>query len=113
VARFVALRPHRAEFQGTAAFASVALLVGVAFGLSTLITPLYPIYQRELGFSQVTLTLLYANVGALLFFGHISDHVGRRSIALSAIGVLAVATLVFLIGNGIAALTNPAASPTA
>jgi hypothetical protein len=35
----------------------VALLLGVAFGLSTLLTPLYLIYQQRFGFSRITLTL--------------------------------------------------------
>jgi MFS family permease len=58
-------------------------LLAAAFGLSPLITPLYLIYQQQLGFSQITLTLIYAayaigNVAALLFFGRISDRAGRR-----------------------------------
>jgi MFS family permease len=100
---------HRAEFQGTAALAVVAMLLAVAFGLSTLITPLYIIYQQQFGFSQLTLTLIYAayvigNIAALLFFGRVSDRVGRRLTALSAIATLIVAALVFLFANGVAAL---------
>lgn len=100
---------HRAEFRRTAALATVAMLLGAAFGLSTLITPLYLLYQRQFGFSQITLTLIYAayalgNIAALLFFGRVSDRVGRRLTALSAIGTLIVAALVFLFASGIAAL---------
>jgi MFS family permease len=100
---------HRAELQEAAALAAVGALLGVAFGLSTLITPLYLIYQQQFGFSQITLTLIYAayaigNLAALLFFGRISDRVGRRLIALSAIATLIVAALVFLFANGVAAL---------
>jgi sugar phosphate permease len=100
---------HRAELQEPAALAAVGMLLGVAFGLSTLITPLYLIYQQQFGFSQITLTLIYAayaigNIAALLFFGRISDRIGRRLIALSAIATLIVAALVFLFANGVAAL---------
>src|SRR5215472_11524929 len=100
---------HRAEFQGTAALAVVAMLLAVAFGLSTLITPLYIIYQQQFGFSQITLTLIYAayvigNVAALLFFGRVSDRAGRRLTALSGIATLIVAALVFLFGPTIASL---------
>ena len=100
---------HRTELQGIAALAAVATLIGIAFGLSTLITPLYVIYQRDFGFSQITLTLIYAayalgNVAALLFFGHVSDRAGRRLTALSAIVTLAAAALVFLFASNIAAL---------
>ncbi|HVT52054.1 MAG TPA: MFS transporter [Dongiaceae bacterium] len=106
---FGATYAHRGELQGNAALAAVAMLIGVAFALSTLITPLYIIYQQRLGFSQITLTLIYAayalgNVGALLFFGRVSDRVGRRVTALAAIATLFVAVLVFLLVGGIAAL---------
>ena len=84
-------------------------MLGVAFGLSTLITPLYVIYQQSIGFSQITLTLIYAayaigNIAALLLFGHVSDGVGRRPAALSAIAILIIAAFVFLFANGVAAL---------
>jgi MFS family permease len=109
MARFVAEIPRRGELRGSAALASIAMLLGAGFGLSTLITPLYIIYQQQFHFSQITLTLIYAayalgNIAALLFFGHISDRVGRRIIAMSAIVTLAVAALSFLFANTIAAL---------
>ncbi len=109
MAYFNTAHVHRTEVQGTAALGAVALLIGVAFGLSTLITPLYLLYQQQFGFSQITLTLIYAayvigNLTALLFFGRISDRVGRRLTALSAIATLIVATLVFLFATGVGAL---------
>ena len=74
MAHVSAAQRHRLKFRGTAALAAVATLIGVAFGLSTLVTPLYLIYQQQFGFSQITLTLIYAahaigNIAALLFFG--------------------------------------------
>jgi MFS family permease len=109
MARLAAADTDRTELQGTAALTAVAMLLGVAFALSTLVTPLYLIYQQEFGFSQITLTLIYAayaigNITALLFFGHVPDCVGRRPTALSAIAILIVAALVFLFANGVAAL---------
>jgi hypothetical protein len=103
------VRSHRAELQGNSALAAVAILLAVAFGTSTLITPLYVIYQQSFGFSQITLTLIYAayaigNIIALLLFGHVSDRVGRRPAALSAIVTLIIAAFVFLFANGVAAL---------
>ena len=49
---------------------------------STPVTPLYAIYKEQFGFSQITLTLVHAaygvgNLAALLFFGRVSDEVGR------------------------------------
>ena len=109
MAQFGSMRAHRAELHGTFALGAVALLLAVAFGLSTLLTPLYVIYQQSFGFSQITLTLIYAayaigNIAALLLFGHVSDCVGRRPAALSAIATLIVAACVFLFANGVAAL---------
>jgi MFS family permease len=104
-----AAHTHRAELHGSAALVTVAVLLGAAFGLSTLVTPLYLIYQQQFGFSQITLTLIYAayvvgNVGALLFFGRVSDRGGRRLTGLSAIAILIASALVFLFTGGIAAL---------
>jgi MFS family permease len=84
-------------------------IAGRRFGLSTLITPLYVIYQQEFGFSQITLTLIYAayvigNITALLFFGRLSDHIGRRPTAIASNALLIVATLVFLFAKGVATL---------
>src|SRR5436305_2343488 len=109
MAQFGSVRAHRAELHGTSAVGAVALLLAVAFGLSTLLTPLYVIYQQSFGFSQITLTLIYAayaigNIAALLLFGHVSDRVGRRPAALSAIATLIVAACVLLFANGVAAL---------
>ncbi|WP_407150590.1 MFS transporter [Bradyrhizobium sp. ORS 86] len=77
------------------------MLLAVAFGLSTLITPLYLLYQQKFGFSQITLTLIYAayaigNIAALLLLGRVSDSIGRRPTALAGIVVLISAAFVFL-----------------
>jgi len=107
MAQLDAMRSRRVELRHTAAFAAVGMLLATAFGLSTLITPLYMIYQKAFGFSQITLTLIYAayaigNIAALLFFGRASDRAGRRVTALSAIVLLLLAALVFLFARGIA-----------
>jgi len=91
----------RMELRDTAALAAVGMLLAVAFGLSTLITPLYLLYQQKFGFSQITLTLIYAayaigNIAALLLLGRVSDSIGRRPTALAGIVVLISAAFVFL-----------------
>ena len=48
------------EFGGTAAICAVAAMIGVLFAGSTAVTPLYVIYKQEFGFSQISLTLIYA-----------------------------------------------------
>src|SRR6478609_3804511 len=52
-------------------------------------TPLYPIYQAMWHFSSATLTLVFASyvlvlLGALLVFGRLSDHVGRKPVIVLA-----------------------------
>jgi MFS family permease len=92
-----------------AAIAVAALLIGVAFAGSTLITPLYLMYEQAFGFSKIMLTLIYAvyvvgNLTALLFFGRLSDQVGRRRSALAAMAVAIVSTLLFLFAHGVTEL---------
>ncbi len=104
-------------------------MIAVAFMGSTLITPLYVLYRRELGFSEITLTLIYAvyvvgNLAALLLFGRVSDQIGRRRAAVPAMVALGISVGLFLLagsmgwlywarilsgfGNGIASGTGTA-----
>ena len=106
MAHLDATHAHRAELRGTVALIAVATLLGVAFGLSTLITPLYVIYQQQFGFSQITLTLVYAayvigNITALLFFGRVSDHIGRRLVMLLGLGASLIGTLLFAVAPNV------------
>lgn len=76
---------------------------------ATLPTPLYPLYGAAFGFGKATLTLIYAvyvlgNLLALLFFGRLSDQVGRRIAAASALGLGILGTLVFLFANDVISL---------
>jgi predicted MFS family arabinose efflux permease len=97
------------ELSGAAAITSVAAMIAVLFAGSTVLTPLYIIYQQHFGFSQITLTLIYAayvigNVAALLMFGRVSDAIGRRRTAVPAMAVAIVSTLMFLFAQNTAAL---------
>lgn len=74
---------------------------------SGLITPLYELYRKAFGFSEITLTLIYAayvvgNVAALLFFGRFSDVAGRRPVALASVGVGCISMLLFVFAQGTA-----------
>ncbi|MGI8526189.1 MAG: MFS transporter [Pseudolabrys sp.] len=102
-------RSKAAPVTGTAAIVAVAAMIGVSFAGSTLVTPLYIIYEQAFGFSKITLTLIYAvyvigNLAALLFFGRVSDQIGRRRAALRAMAVCVASALVFLFAQGIVAL---------
>lgn len=82
------------------ALAIVATLLGATFLGAILPTPLYPLYREAFGFSGVMLTLIYAvyvlgNLMALLFFGRLSDQIGRRKVSVPAIGIAIVSAIVF------------------
>src|SRR5438874_12049215 len=79
--------------------------IAVMFMGSTLLTPLYVLYQREYGFSQITLTLVYSayvigNIAALFLLGRLSDQIGRRRTTLPAIVIAGIATLIFMLDIG-------------
>lgn len=95
------------ELHGGPAMVVVAAMIATLFAGSTVLTPLYVIYKQDFGFSQITLTLVYAvyvlgNLGALLFLGRLSDIVGRRPAALAAMGIAMVGTLAFLFAHDLA-----------
>ncbi len=97
------------ELTGSAANAAVASMIGALFAGSTMLTPLYIIYERQFHFSKITLTLVYAvyvigNLAALLIFGHVSDKIGRRWAALCALSTAIASALVFLFAVDTAAL---------
>jgi predicted MFS family arabinose efflux permease len=89
--------------------AAIATMIGALFAGSTVLTPLYVMYKQAFGFSQISLTLIYAvyvigNLCALLLFGRLSDQIGRRPMAAASLVVAIVSALVFLFARGIGAL---------
>ncbi|MBZ6475145.1 MFS transporter [Streptomyces griseocarneus] len=73
---------------------------------TTLPTPLYGLYQRELGFSSFMVTLIFAvyAVGvivALLLLGQLSDSVGRRPVLLAGLVLSAMSAMCFLFQSGL------------
>ncbi|KDQ71412.1 MFS transporter [Streptomyces halstedii] len=68
---------------------------------TTLPTPLYGLYQDTFGFSELTVTIVYAVyafgvIGVLLLAGNASDAVGRRPVLLWGLGCAAVSAVCFL-----------------
>ena len=60
-------------------------------------TPLYAIYQTQWHFTPITTTVVFgvyamAVLAALLTLGKLSDHVGRRPVLLSGLGLMVVAS---------------------
>ncbi|MBV9556346.1 MAG: MFS transporter [Pseudolabrys sp.] len=94
---------------GKAAIAVVATMIGVAFCGSTVVTPLYIVYEQTFHFSKIVLTFIYAsyvvgNLSALLFFGRLSDQIGRRRVGLAALAICAASSLLFVFATGVTEL---------
>lgn len=99
----------RRRAAGAVAFTLVAYAFVVVMLGTTLPTPLYPIYQRELGLSPLTITVVFSMyafgvMSGLILFGRLSDQVGRRPMLLVGIGLSAASALCFLFEGGLAAL---------
>ncbi|MDI2124817.1 MFS transporter [Yinghuangia seranimata] len=89
---------------------SPCLLGGAVFAVcmigTTLPTPLYGLYQEKFGFSELTVTVVYAVyaagvIGMLLLAGNASDAVGRRPVLLAGLGFAAVSAVCFLAATGL------------
>src|SRR5437588_5869735 len=73
---------------------------------TTLPTPLYPIYQRQFGFSELLITVIFATyaasvIGGLFLFGRLSDDVGRRPLLFPGLALSALSAVAFLLAGGV------------
>jgi MFS family permease len=94
---------RRAGF-GVATYAFAATMLG-----TTLPTPLYALYTKQYGFSELTITVIFATyaagvIAALLGLGRVSDVVGRRPVLLLGLTMSALSAVVFLVAQGLAPL---------
>ncbi len=83
--------------------------VTAVFVLSNAATPLYVLWQRDIGFSKGTLTLVFAFyivglIGSLLVSGVVSDRVGRKPVLVPALVLALLACLIFATATSVAAL---------
>lgn len=72
-------------------------------------TPLYHLYQSQMGFSTITLTLIFAVYSfslllTLLIVGSLSDYIGRKPIILVAMLLLFLSMVLFLFANTVSEL---------
>jgi len=84
----------------SAAFWSLAATLGLLLAASSAPSPLYIVYQAAWGFSEITLTSVFAVyavalLGALVIAGSVSDHVGRRPALLIALAIELAGMLLF------------------
>lgn len=86
-----------------------AWAVTAVFALSNSPTPLYVYWQRELGYSSGTLTLVFAAyiaglVITLLVAGRAADRCGRKRVVVPGILIALVAAALFMTAGSVAAL---------
>lgn len=94
---------------GAPAQAAVAAAFLVVMLGTTLPTPLYPIYEHELGFGNLVSTLVFATyaagvLAALLLVGRLSDEIGRRAVLLPGLALAVLSAVAFLVPGGLAPL---------
>lgn len=92
------------------AFALVAYAFAVTMLGTTLPTPLYPIYQARMGFSELIVTVIFAVyaagvIAALVLVGSWSDRLGRRPMLLAGLALSAASAVAFIIGGGFLSLS--------
>lgn len=106
-ARPEALRDHARRSAMTPCLIAAAFATTM-FG-TTLPTPLYVLYQRELGLSTLAVTVVFAAYAAgvltaLLLFGGASDAIGYRRTLLPGLGCAAASSAAFLVADNLALL---------
>lgn len=102
-------RASARRLAGTPAFLLLASVIVSFLAGSSAPTPLYSVYRAEWGFSPIMMTVIFgiyaiAVLVSLLFAGRLSDHLGRRPVAIAAIGGQILAMFLLGTANGLAQL---------
>lgn len=92
-----------------AGFAIASLGSGLMMASASAPSPFYPVLQRQMAFSEATMTAIFAVYAIVLLFtlltgGSSSDHLGRRPVLSLAFLGLAVSALAFELATTPAAL---------
>lgn len=90
-------------------FLFVAAALFITMIGTTLPTPLYALYQQQLGFDAIWLTLIFSVyaagvIAALVLVGSWSDQVGRRPLLLAGLTMAAISAVIFLTTHSVAGL---------
>lgn len=88
---------------------TTAWMVTAVFTLSNSATPLYVHWQREIGFSNGTLTLVFAAyiaglLATLLFAGQLSDRFGRKPVLFPGLAAAVFSCVLFSFASSVAVL---------
>ncbi len=75
----------------------------------TLPVPLYVLYEKQMGFGPLGVTVVFAayvvgTLFALVALGDLSDHIGRKKVLAMAVACAAASTALFLAASGIGVL---------
>jgi MFS family permease len=103
----VAQRPFQWSPKASAVLLTAILMSFLAAASAP--TPLYSLYRESWGFSSGTLTWVFAVYAfslllALLSFGKLSDHIGRRPLVFAALLIELLAMLVFIAADSVGLL---------
>ena len=97
--------PARPASRSAAVAAAYATLTAITFSaVSAAPTPIYRFYREALGLTPFTITLIFAAysftmIAAFLTIARLSDYVGRKPMILLALGLNAVALLLFFVAE--------------
>jgi MFS family permease len=98
----------RPRLSGRPALYLLASLLVSLLAASAAPTPLYAIYQRQWGFTPITITVVFGiyavAVLVLLTLGRLSDSIGRKPVLLAALAVQVVSMLVYATAGGVGEL---------
>ncbi|PRH78285.1 MFS transporter [Streptomyces solincola] len=87
-------------------YLAAALVFAIGMAGTTLPTPLYGLYQEQIGFSELMVTVVFAVyavavITVLVLAGDFSDTLGRRPVLLCAMALSAASAGCFLLEDGL------------
>ncbi|MEU2158037.1 MFS transporter [Streptomyces sp. NPDC019396] len=87
-------------------YPAAAAVFAIGMAGTTLPTPLYGLYQEQIGFSELMVTVVFAVyaiavITVLMVAGNYSDEVGRRPVILCAMALSAASAGCFLLESGL------------
>lgn len=104
-----AANPRSFQWSPKASAALLTVILMTFLAAASAPTPLYSLYRESWGFSAGTLTWVFSVYAfsllvALLSFGSLSDHIGRRPLVFAALLIELLAMLVFIAADSVSLL---------